>query len=642
MREKSKEENGNYDYCELETKNVELENSVAKLLSENERLCKEINHVKQVFKEQFDSIKKTRVHTKEHSDSLIDKLNLKSAKNEDLKAQIRDKVFVITSLKNNLRKLKGKEIVDLAAQTLSAYTIVPGMFKLDLEPLAPRKVNKKNSVVKPIHDVDVKHSLLNVNSEPICATCKKSMFDGVHDMCLLDFVENVNSRAKSAKKHKNQNIWKPTGHVFTEVGFKWKPTGSTFTIVGNSCPLTRITSANVVPPKKTTSYSVETQKPELKVYSRKPKNVKNVGSSKKAKIVESKNANHLEPNHTWGSNATDISSSSSLFMTVRFGNDHITRIIGYVDYQLGNATILRVYYVEGLRHNLFFAGQFCDADLKVAFWKNTFFIHNLEGVDLLSRSRDTNLYTISLDDMLKTSMICLLLKASKIKSWLWHHRLSHLKFGTLNKLAKDVLARGIPRHKFQKDHMCSACALGKSKKSSYQHKAEDTNQEKIYLLHMDLCGPMRVASINGKSSGPGLHSMTPATSSSRLVPNPDAPSSSTLSTQQQEQSPNISYGFEESPHEESTSLGLSSNVRQTHTPFEHLGKWTKDHPIENVIGDPSRSVSMRKQLQTNAMWCYFNAFLTSVEPKNFKQAMTKPSWIDAMQEEIHEFQRLEV
>ncbi|GJR73655.1 hypothetical protein Tco_0086020 [Tanacetum coccineum] len=143
MREKSKEENVNYDYGEIETKNVELENSVAKLISENERLCNEINHVKQVFKEQFDSIKKTRVRTKEQSDSLIDKLNLKSAENEDLKAQIQDKVFVITSLKNDLRKLKGKEIVDIAAQTPSAHTIVPGMFKLDLEPLAPRLLQNR-------------------------------------------------------------------------------------------------------------------------------------------------------------------------------------------------------------------------------------------------------------------------------------------------------------------------------------------------------------------------------------------------------------------------------------------------------------------------------------------------------------------
>ncbi|GJX35948.1 hypothetical protein Tco_0247505 [Tanacetum coccineum] len=221
-----------------------------------------------------------------------------------------------------------------------------------------------NHVVKPVCDVDVKHSLSNANSEILCATCNKSMFDGVHDKCLLDLVQNGNNRTKSAKKHKKQNIWKPTGHVFTEVGFKWKPTGRTFTIVGNSCPLTRITSTNVVSSKQTTSHSAEIQKPEIKVYSRKPKNVKNIGSSKIAKIVESKNANHSEPNQTWGSNATDIPSSSSLVMTgtVRFGNDQIARIMGYGDYQLGNVVISRVYYVEGLGHNMFSVGQFCDAD----------------------------------------------------------------------------------------------------------------------------------------------------------------------------------------------------------------------------------------------------------------------------------------
>ncbi|GJV10000.1 hypothetical protein Tco_1351541, partial [Tanacetum coccineum] len=121
MREKSKEVNVKYDYGEIETKNVELENTVANLISENERLCNEINHVKQ---------------------------NLKSAKNEDLKAQIQDKVFMITSLKNDLRKLKGKEIVDIAAQTPSAYTIVPGMFKLDLEPLAPRLFQNKEAHIE--------------------------------------------------------------------------------------------------------------------------------------------------------------------------------------------------------------------------------------------------------------------------------------------------------------------------------------------------------------------------------------------------------------------------------------------------------------------------------------------------------------
>nr|GEV97283.1 ribonuclease H-like domain, reverse transcriptase, RNA-dependent DNA polymerase [Tanacetum cinerariifolium] len=156
-----------------------------------------------------------------------------------------------------------------------------------------------------------------------------------------------------------------------------------------------------------------------------------------------------------------------LLMTSAAADTRLKKWLRYGDYQLGNVTISRVYYAGGLGHNLFSVGQFCDVDLEVSFWKNTCFIRNLEGVDLIFRSHDTNLYTFSLDDMLKTSLIYLLSKASKTKSWLWHRRLSHLNFG-------------------------------KSKKSSHQPKAEDTNQEKLYLLHMDLCSPMRVASINGK------------------------------------------------------------------------------------------------------------------------------------------------
>ncbi|GJY60961.1 retrovirus-related pol polyprotein from transposon TNT 1-94 [Tanacetum coccineum] len=379
---------------------------------------------------------------------------------------------------------------------------------------------------------------------------------------------------------------------------------------------------------------------------------------------------------------------SKFLGTVRFWNDQIARIIGY--------------------------------DLEVAFWKNTCIIRNLEAL--------------------------------KTKSWLWHHRLSHLNFGTLNKLAKDGLARGIPRLKFQKDHLCSAFALGKSKKSSHQPKAKDTNQEKLYLLHMYLCGPMRVASINEKryilvivdnysrftwvrflkakdeasatiikcikniqvhlkatirnvrtdngtefvnqtlrewyenvgithqtsvartpqqngvverrnqtlveaartmlifSRAPlflwaeAINIASPAPRAEVLADSPvstsidqDAPSTKSPKTPTFHDDP-----LNESPNEDSTYHGLSSNVRQHHTPLEHIGRWTKDHPIANVIGDPSRSVSTRKQLYTDAIWCYFDAFLTSVEPENFKQAMTDPSWIDAIQEEIHEFERLEV
>ncbi|GKC95003.1 retrovirus-related pol polyprotein from transposon TNT 1-94 [Tanacetum coccineum] len=184
--------------------------------------------------------------------------------------------------------------------------------------------------------------------------------------------------------------------------------------------------------------------------------------------------------------------------SVRFGNDHLGAIMGYGDYVMGDSVISRVYYVEGLGHNLFSVGQFCDSDLEVAFRKHTCFVRDIKGTYILKGSRGTNLYTISINEMMKSSPICLLSKASKSKSWLWHHRLNHLNFGTINDLARKDLVRGLPRLKFEKDHLCSACQLGKSKKFSHRPKSENTNMEVLHTLHMDLCGPMRVESIKGK------------------------------------------------------------------------------------------------------------------------------------------------
>ncbi|GJV41996.1 retrovirus-related pol polyprotein from transposon TNT 1-94 [Tanacetum coccineum] len=136
--------------------------------------------------------------------------------------------------------------------------------------------------------------------------------------------------------------------------------------------------------------------------------------------------------------------------TVKFGNDHVAKIMGCSKWQAGRP------------------------------------------------SRGDNLYTLSLGDMMASSPICPLSKASKTKSWLWHRHLSHLNFEAINHLAKHGLVRGLPKLKFKKDHLCSACALGKSTKKPHKPTSEDTNQEKLYLLHMDLCGPMRIASVNGK------------------------------------------------------------------------------------------------------------------------------------------------
>ncbi|GKF20658.1 retrovirus-related pol polyprotein from transposon TNT 1-94, partial [Tanacetum coccineum] len=145
--------------------------------------------------------------------------------------------------------------------------------------------------------------------------------------------------------------------------------------------------------------------------------------------------------------------------TVLFGNDQFVPILGYGDLVQGNVTIKRVYYVEGLNHNLFSVGQFYDADMKVAFRKSTCFIRDLLGNDLLMGTRGSNLYTIALQDSSSPTPICFLEKALSTQAWLWHRRLSNLNFDTINLLSKNDIMKGLPKLKFVKDQLCLSCEI---------------------------------------------------------------------------------------------------------------------------------------------------------------------------------------
>nr|GEV27218.1 retrovirus-related Pol polyprotein from transposon TNT 1-94 [Tanacetum cinerariifolium] len=184
--------------------------------------------------------------------------------------------------------------------------------------------------------------------------------------------------------------------------------------------------------------------------------------------------------------------------TVHFSNDQFALILGYGDLVQGNITINRVYYVEGLDYNLFLVGQFCDADLEVAFRKSTWFVRDLQGNDLLIGNRGSDLYTNSLQESNRSTPICLMAKASPTHAWLWHQRLSHLNFDYINLLSKKDVVIGLPKLKYFKDQLCSSCEVSKAKRSSFKTKIIPISKGRLNLLHMDLCGPMRVTSINGK------------------------------------------------------------------------------------------------------------------------------------------------
>ncbi|GJU19085.1 retrovirus-related pol polyprotein from transposon TNT 1-94 [Tanacetum coccineum] len=306
--------------------------------------------------------------------------------------------------------------------------------------------------------VQIKNRLLTARSrqKSYADVRRKPMEFQVGDMVMLKVSPWKGVIRFGNVKNKKRKEWKPTGKVFNSIGYKWKPTGRTFTLVANAFPLTRLIATKKVPLRVPIPLDVVAPKHVVtRVYTRRPKVPKSVQNSK-PKVVQ---------------------------------------IVLYLDSKCAKNMTGDRSQLTNFVHKFLGTVKF---DLEVAFRKHTRFVRNLEGVDLLSRSRGTNLYSLSIEDMMASSPICLLSKATKTKSWLWHRRLSHLNFGAINHLARHGLVRGLPRIKFEKDHLCSACAMGKSKKQSHKPISEDTNQEKLYLLHMDLCGPIRVASVNGK------------------------------------------------------------------------------------------------------------------------------------------------
>ncbi|GJX54770.1 retrovirus-related pol polyprotein from transposon TNT 1-94 [Tanacetum coccineum] len=682
---------------------------------------------------------------------------------------------------------------------------------------AHSRMNKSNEKHKNRVDssISYKRTVINSNSNTSCKTCNKCLISVNHDQCVVrsEMFVKQSPATKVWRVKQVKQVWKATGKLFTTIGHQWRPTGRLLPL-GDQWPLTRNTPPKVLPTKqwKPTGrlLPLGRQCPLVRSTALKSDCMPADPQETIAPVVQIV-LWYLDSGcskHMTGDRSRLRNFMKKFIGTVRFGNDHFGAIMGYGDYVIGDSVISRVYYVEGLGHNLFSVGQFYDSDLEVAFRKHTCFVRDLDGVDLIKGSRGTNLYTISVDDMMRSSPICLLSKASKNKSWLWHRRLNHLNFGTLNDLARKDLVRGLPWLKFEKDHLCSVCQLGKSRKATHKSKTINTIMEVLHTFHMDLCGPMRVQSINGKKYilvivddysrfvrtdngtefvnkdlidyyenvgithektvprtlqqngvverrnrtlveaartmlifskaslflwaeavatacytqnrplihtlydktpyelvhdkkpdlsflrifgalcyptndsedlGPTPNLLTPGPISSGLVPTSapaipymppvpsaqasaiptgpsvsisfdrDAPSRSHSPSSSAHQSSSVHHGvatehsFEVNPfaateHEpfvnvfapDPNSEASSSRTitittpNQSTQPHEHLRKWTDSHPLDNIIGNPSRP------------------YYPKSNQKNFKSAVTEDCWFQAMQDEIHEFDRLDV
>ncbi|GKD27211.1 retrovirus-related pol polyprotein from transposon TNT 1-94 [Tanacetum coccineum] len=300
--------------------------------------------------------------------------------------------------------------------------------KVEAKPRKFKSSSNKNNRVSDCN-ANVKNVVLSKNYANVCLSCNECLFSANHDAYVVKYLKDVQNHEKAKFVTQKEKIqWKPTGRVFTIVGLKWKLTGRMYNMEGSICLIIKTTPTTIII--------------EIVLW------YLDSGCTK----------------HIIGQRDTLIKFVSKFIGAVRFGNDNFVAIMGYGDLQIGNILISQVYYIKGLGHNLFSVVQLCDSDIEVALRKHTCFVRNLDGVDLLSGSRSSNLYTISLNDMMKSSPICLLSKALKTKSWLWHCRLSHLNFGTINQLAKEGLVKGLPKLKYTRYQLCSAYQMGKSKK----------------------------------------------------------------------------------------------------------------------------------------------------------------------------------
>nr|GFB43384.1 hypothetical protein [Tanacetum cinerariifolium] len=401
---------------------------------------------------------------------------------QDLKAQLQDKGIVISELKKLIEKLKGKSVdtkfeKSSVIQQSNAFksqrpsvlgkptTFLNSFERKDFSksksvtqnnvsndfskpviaqtlPSNKKSILKNTNVLAPemykLHTESnqartshLNAKTLNVNS--MCATCDKCVLSDKHDMCVLNSVTKpLKKTVASESNQKPKNIarklyerisktcswWYPK---FTPSGYKWKPkSGKENDNPNVSMPLGNASrTANLV---------------EIVLF-----------------IVDSGCSKHMT-----GNLKLLINFVEKFLRTVKFGNDQIAPIVGYGDLVQGAVTIKTVYYVEGLNHNLFSVGQFCDADLEVAFRKSTCYIRDLKGNDLLTGSRGTDLYSITLQDTNCPNPICLMAKATSSQAWLWYRSLSHLNFDTINLLSKNDIVVGLPKLKFVKDHLCSS------------------------------------------------------------------------------------------------------------------------------------------------------------------------------------------
>ncbi|GJT06108.1 retrovirus-related pol polyprotein from transposon TNT 1-94, partial [Tanacetum coccineum] len=470
-------------------------------------VVKERENIKLKYQKLFNSIKATRTQHQKELDELIEHVNKKTYAYADVRAQNQDLLITISELKNKLKTVDNEKNVNSKFEksetsgTLLCVTRLPKNIAVKAKKVSNSKVNADRLKPVALH-LTPKNEQSQTQNENVIArgmyritktetqtpdsktNINVSNSTGVESSNSVRRPKSKDTKSKN-KVLKNTNAKSSNAHVCkmlrnASIDFNKRETMHSNVCQSNASVLSSKTvnaindGSNIIcvscgkdvfllsHEKCVACYALSMNSSvkralftTLIATKSKTLGATSIVAKSRLSVVKTPTATNrvfsvlpLSPN------------SSQSRTLIRFGNDHFAAITRYGDYVQGNLTICYVYYVEGLGHNLFSVGQFCDGDLEVAFHSNTCYVRNLEGDDLLIGSLDSNLYTIFISAMAASSPVCLMSRATSTKSWLWHHRLSHLNFGTINQLTSKDLVNGLLKFKYNKDHLRSACEQG--------------------------------------------------------------------------------------------------------------------------------------------------------------------------------------
>ncbi|GJS52270.1 retrovirus-related pol polyprotein from transposon TNT 1-94 [Tanacetum coccineum] len=490
----------------------------------------------------------------------------------------------------------------------------------------PRKVKfslkNKDCVVAPKGTAHVQHSKLNANYELKCVKCNGCMLSDNHDLCVLDFINNVNARAKSrsVKKNSKRKVWKPTRKVFTNIGYIWRPTGRTFTIVGNACPLTRITTTTEVPLRKSSALDNKTPKPvvtldngtefvnqTLREYYEK------VGISHETSVAHSPQQNGVVERR----NRTLIEAARTMLIYAKAPLFLWAEAVATACYTQNRSMIRRRHGKTPyeLLHN-----KPPDLSYLHVFGALCYPTNDSENLGKLQPKADIGIF-IGYAPMKKAFRIYNRRTRRIVET-------IHVDFDELTAMASEHNSLRPALHEITPATIGSGLVPNPHPLTPFVPPSR-TDWDMLFQQLFDefLNPPPSVDHPAPEVIAPSNEVIAPALadstgSPSSTIVDQDAPSPSNLVSQTTPETEPlvIPNDVEEDNHDIEVAHMVSARA-----------KWTKDHPLENIIGELARPVSTRLQLPEASLFCTNMLSLTAVEPRR-KRCLTQAVVIEAMQE----------